>query len=79
MEREVLEKILAQVLGVDTSEIHTDTTFIKDLGADSLDIFQIVACLQEEFNVEFDPAGVEKLETVGDAVVFIRETLAKQR
>lgn len=75
MEREVLEKILAEVLGVDASEIHTDTTFVNDLGADSLDIYQIMSRLQEELNVEFDPKAVEKLETVGQAVAFIKQTM----
>lgn len=77
MEREVLEKILAEVLGVDASEIHADTTFVNDLGADSLDVYQIMSRLQEELGVEFDPNGVEKLETVGQAVTFIKQTMKK--
>ncbi|MBE5881276.1 MAG: acyl carrier protein [Lachnospiraceae bacterium] len=74
MELEVLSKVLVEVLGVDASEIHSDTTFLKDLGADSLDIFQIVVRLQEELNVTFDPAKVEKIETVEQALLLIKQT-----
>nr|MBQ8251973.1 acyl carrier protein [Lachnospiraceae bacterium] len=77
MELEVLTKILVEVLGVDASEIHNDTTFVSDLGADSLDIFQIVARLEEELNVTFDPAKVEKIETVEQAVSYITQTTGK--
>ncbi len=77
MELEVLTKILVEVLGVDASEIHKDTTFVSDLGADSLDIFQIVARLEEELDVTFDPAKVEKLENVEQAVSYIRQTMTQ--
>ncbi len=77
MELEILTKVLVEVLGVDASEIHEDTTFVKDLGADSLDIFQVVSRLEEELNVTFVPAKVEKIETVGQAIVLIEETIKK--
>lgn len=77
MELEILTKVLVEVLGVDSSEIHEDTTFVKDLGADSLDIFQVVARLEEELDVTFEPAKVEKIDTVGQAIIFIRETINK--
>lgn len=75
MEREVLTKVLVEVLGVDASEIHEDTTFVKDLGADSLDVFQIVCRLQEELNVTFDPAQVEAIENVEQAILLIKQTM----
>ncbi len=75
MEREVLTKVLVEVLGVDASEIHEDTTFVKDLGADSLDVFQIVCRLQEELNVTFDPAKVETIENVEQALLLIKQTM----
>lgn len=75
MEREVLTKVLVEVLGVDASEIHEDTTFVKDLGADSLDVFQIVCRLQEELNVTFDPAKVETIENVEQALLLIKHTM----
>ena len=77
MELEILTKVLVEVLGVHSGEIHEDTTFVKDLGADSLDIFQIVIRLEEELGVTFEPAKVEKIETVGQAILFIRETIEK--
>ncbi len=77
MELEILAKVLVEVLGIDTSEIHEETTFVKDLGADSLDVFQIVSRLEEELQVTFDPAKVEKLETVEQALELIRQTMNK--
>jgi len=77
MELEILTKVLVEVLGVDSSEIHEETTFVKDLGADSLDVFQIVSRLEEELNVTFVPAKVEKIHTVGQAIVLIKETMKK--
>jgi acyl carrier protein len=77
MELEILTKVLVEVLGVDASEIHEDTTFVKDLGADSLDIFQVVARLEEELGVTFEPAAVEKIETVAQAVDLIKDMIKK--
>lgn len=77
MELDVLKKVLVEVLGVDASEIHDDTTFLKDLGADSLDIFQVVSRLEEELDVTFEPAKVEKIETVQQALLLIRQTINK--
>lgn len=77
MELEILKKILVEVLGVDASEIHEDTTFLKDLGADSLDIFQVVTRLEEELGVTFEASRVEKVETVGEALVLIEQTRNK--
>ena len=77
MELEILTKVLVEVLGVDASEIHEDTTFVKDLGADSLDVFQVVCRLEEELNVTFVPAKVEKIETIEQAIVLIKETIKK--
>lgn len=77
MELEILKKILVEVLGVDASEIHEDTTFLKDLGADSLDIFQVVTRLEEELGVTFEASRVEKVETVREALALIKQTRNK--
>ena len=77
MELEILTKVLVEVLGVDASEIHEETTFVKDLGADSLDIFQVVSRLEEELGVTFEPAAVEKIETVAQAIELIKDTIKK--
>ena len=52
MELEKLQKIIAEVLNVDAQEVTMDTTFVEDLGADSLDIFQIIMGIEEEFDIE---------------------------
>ncbi len=75
MEFEKLKKIIAEVLNVDEEEITMDTTFMDDLGADSLDIFQIIMGLEEEFDVEIDNEEAEKIVTVGDAVEKIKSAL----
>ena len=72
MELEKLQKIIAEVLNVDAQEVTMDTTFVEDLGADSLDIFQIIMGIEEEFDIEIDNDDAEKIVTVGDAVEQIR-------
>ena len=68
MEFEKLKKIIAEVLNVDEEEISMETTFVDDLGADSLDVFQIIMGLEEEFDIEIPNEEAEKIVTVGDAV-----------
>ena len=68
MEFEKLKKIIAEVLNVDQEELTMDTTFVDDLGADSLDVFQIIMGIEEEFDIEIANEEAEKIVTVGDAV-----------
>lgn len=75
MEFEKLKKIIADVLNVDAEEVTMDTTFVDDLGADSLDIFQIVMGIEEEFDIEIANEEVEKIATVSDAVEKIKTAL----
>ena len=75
MEFEKLKQIIADVLNVDADEITMDTTFVDDLGADSLDIFQIIMGLEEEFDIEIANEEAEKIATVGDAVEQIKNAL----
>lgn len=75
MEFEKIQKIIAEVLNVDVSEISLETTFTDDLGADSLDIFQIIMGIEEEFDVQIDTEDAEKIVTVGDAVEQIRKAV----
>ena len=72
MEFEKLQGIIADVLNVDASDITMETTFVDDLGADSLDIFQIIMGIEEEFDIEVPADEVEQLESVGDAVELIK-------
>ena len=75
MEFEKLKKIIAEVLYVDEGEITMETTFVDDLGADSLDVFQIIMGLEEEFDIEIPNEEAEKIVTVGDAVEQIKNAL----
>ena len=72
MELEKIKAIIAEVLNIDADSITDDTTFVDDLGADSLDIFQIIMGIEEEYDIELDNESVEQIQTVGDAVEAIR-------
>ena len=75
MEFEKLQQIISEVLNVDAEEITMDTTFVDDLGADSLDIFQIIMGIEEEFDIENSNEDAEKIVSVGDAVEEIKNAL----
>ena len=64
-----------EVLNVDESEVKMDSTFVDDLGADSLDVFQIIMGLEEEFDIEIPNEEAEKIVTVGDAVEQIKNAI----
>ena len=72
MELEKIKAIIAEVLNIDADSITEDTTSVDDLGADSLDIFQIIMGIEEEYDIELDNESVEQIQTVGDAVEAIR-------
>ena len=76
MELDVLKKVIAEVLSVDEDEIHPDTTFVDDLGADSLDIFQIIMGVEEELDIEINTDEIDEnsLKTVEDAVELNKKT-----
>lgn len=76
MEFEKIKAIIAEVLNVDENEIKMETTFADELGADSLDVFQIIMGLEEEFDIEIANEDAEKIVTVGDAVEQIKNALA---
>ena len=75
MEFEKLKKIIAEVLNVDEEEISMETTFVDDLGADSLDVFQIIMGIEEEFDIEIPNEAAESIVTVADAVEQIKNAL----
>ena len=75
MEFEKLQEIIAEVLNVDADEITRETTFVDDLGADSLDVFQIIMGIEEEFDIEIANEDAEKIVSVGDAVEQIKNAL----
>ena len=72
MEFEKLKKVIAEVLNVDPEEISMESTFVDDLGADSLDVFQIIMGIEEEFDIEIPTDKAENITTVEEAVELIK-------
>jgi len=73
MEFEKIRSIIAEQLNISEDKITLDTSFTDDLGADSLDLFQVISELEEEFDMEFSNDAAERIKTVGDAVEYIKE------
>ena len=70
-----VNSLIVQSLGVSTDEINPDASFIDDLGADSLDIVELVMMIEKEFDIEIPDEDAEKISTVQDAVDYITEAL----
>lgn len=68
---EKIKAIIAEQLGVGEDEIKTDSNFVDDLGADSLDLVELVMALEEEFGQEIPDEDAEKIQTVKDAIEYI--------
>lgn len=75
MEFEKIREIIMDVLNVGEEDVTMETTFVDDLGADSLDIFQIIMGIEETFDIEIDNEDAEKIVTVGDAVEQIKNAI----
>ena len=75
MEFEKLKEIIVDVLNVMEEDITLETTFVDDLGADSLDVFQIIMGIEEAFDIEIENDDAEKIVTVGDAVEQIKNAI----
>ena len=75
MEFEKLKKIIAEVLNVDPDEITMETTFQDDLGADSLDVYQIIMGIEEAFDIEIRAESAEQVTTVEEAVEMIKNAV----
>ena len=71
---EKVKTVIVDQLGVEEDDISEDASFVDDLGADSLDIVELVMALEEEFGVSIPDEQAEKIKTVGDAVDFITES-----
>lgn len=72
MEFEKIREIIAEQMSISEDEITMETTFMGDLGADSLDLFQIISDLEDYFEMEFNNEDAEKIKTVGDVVEYIK-------
>ena len=75
MELEILKKIISDVLNLDVKEIDLKSTFVDDLGADSLDLFQIVMGVEEQFNIKITDEEASNITTVEDAINCIKSQL----
>jgi acyl carrier protein len=69
---ERIKKIIADQLGADEDDVTMETTFIEDLGADSLDVVELVMAIEDEFDMEIDEDEAENISTVGDVVDYIK-------
>ena len=76
MEFDKLKEVIADVLSVDPNEITAETTFTEDLGADSLDVFQIIMGIEEAFEIEIPAEEAEHITTVGEAVDLIKNSIS---
>jgi acyl carrier protein len=70
---ELVSEIIVEQLGVSKEEIVPEASFIDDLGADSLDIVELVMAIEEKFDIEIPDDDAEKIQTIGDAFSYIRE------
>ncbi|HHU86961.1 MAG: acyl carrier protein [Pelotomaculaceae bacterium] len=68
-----VKSIIIEQLGVEEEDIKMEASFVDDLGADSLDIVELVMALEEEFDLEIPDEDAEKIRTVGEAVKYIQE------
>ncbi|MCM1143387.1 MAG: acyl carrier protein [Blautia sp.] len=75
MEFEKLKQVIAEILNVDPEEITMETTFVEDLGADSLDVFQIIMGIEEEFDIEIPAEKAEHITTVEEAVQLMKDSI----
>jgi acyl carrier protein len=72
-----VKEIIVEQLGVNESEVTPEAKFVDDLGADSLDLVELVMALEEEYNIEISDEEAEKILTVGDAIEYIQAHVTK--
>ena len=75
MELERLKEIIEDVLSIDTNEITMDSSFVEDLGCDSLDVVEIIMGIEEELDIKIPDEAAENIATVGDAMEEIKKSL----
>jgi acyl carrier protein len=75
---EKIKKIVVEQLGVDESAVVESASFMDDLGADSLAIVELVLAFEEQFKIDIPESETEKIQTVGDAISYIDETLSRR-
>ncbi len=70
-----IKEIIADQLGVEVDKLSPDAKFVEDLGADSLDVVELIMSFEEEFNIEIPDEDAEKIKTVGDVLNYLNEKL----
>ena len=75
---ERVKKMIVEQLGVSESEVVPEAKFIDDLGADSLDIVELIMALEDEYGLEIPDEDAEKMETVGDAIKYIEDRMSNK-
>ena len=70
---EKMKELIADQLGINADEITAESNFKDDLGVDSLDLFELVSSLEEEYNVEIPAEDLEKMATVGDVIDYLKD------
>ena len=72
---EKVKELIVQQLGISENEVVADAKFVDDLGADSLDLVELVMALEDEYGIEIPDEDAEKIVTVGDAIKYIQERI----
>ncbi|MDP8264286.1 MAG: acyl carrier protein [Candidatus Aceula lacicola] len=75
---EKIKSIIAEQLGVKVEEVNPESSFVDDLGADSLDTVELIMALEEEFNVEIPDEDAEKMSKVSDVIKYVEEKAASK-
>jgi acyl carrier protein len=74
-----LKNIIVERLGVDESQVNLDAKYVKDLGADSLDLVELIMALEEKFGIDIPDENAEQLVTVGDSLEYLEKVLAEKQ
>lgn len=75
MEFEKLKQIVSEVMGIDAEEVTMETAFVENLGADSLDFYQMIIGIEDEFDIELPKDNIKSIVTVADALVTLKSVL----
>lgn len=76
MDLEVLKKLVAEQLNVNVEDLKEETNFTEDLGADSLDLFELAMSMEEKFDIEIPSEDLTQIQTIGDAAKYIEAKIA---
>jgi acyl carrier protein len=78
LEFKELQKLAGEILGIDEDQVQLDKSFARDLAADSLDLVELIAAVEDKYDVELPEAELEKMKTIGDLWKFLEEKAAER-